>query len=79
MARARAQHPRYGVRDMFPRVYVRIVRVCCLDRVDAATLEPLFEVLEPGQDGKSESSAPQVALIPALGLVWGVVGAAADV
>ena len=30
------------------------------DRVDAATLEPLFEVLEPGQDGKSEGSAPQV-------------------
>ena len=34
------------------------------DRVDAATLEPLFEILEPGQDGKAGEAAPQVPVAP---------------
>ena len=33
------------------------------DRVDAATLEPLFEVLDPGQDAKAEGTASQVCTL----------------
>ena len=35
-------------------------RSLLFDRVDAATLEPLIKVLDPGQDGKAEGTTCQV-------------------